>query len=109
MKKVFEKILAKFKKAETPPEAKAIAESLRRLSTNDDFQSFRAVVKCYFADCARGITVADSSAVDVIRGQMYAYDRIFELTSKKGIEQIESEGKDLERIIGLAQNEELIY
>jgi hypothetical protein len=109
MKKVFEKILEKFGKAENPPEAKAIAEALRRLSGNEDFQTFRTVVKCYFADCARGITVADSSAVDVIRGQMYAYDRIFELTGEKGIAEIEAESKELARTIGLAQNDDLIY
>lgn len=109
MKKIFEKILEKFSKAENPPEAKTIAESLRRLSANEDFQIFRTVVKCYFADCARGITVADSAAVDVIRGQMYAYDRIFELTGEKGIAEIEAESKELARTIGLAQNDDLIY
>lgn len=112
MKYVFEKIIAKFKKAETPPEVKEIVEALRRLSASEDFQIFRTVVKCYFADCARGITVSDSAAVDVIRGQMYAYNRIFELTGKDGIDQLETEEaqtKELDQIIGFAQNDDLIY
>lgn len=104
MKELIAKIFAKRTKAETPPEVEKVVDALRRLQGNEDFQLIRALLQCYYSDCARGITTCPGDAVDVLRGQMYAYDRIFTLTGEEGIKQLLAEKeqqKELERVIGL--------
>ena len=104
MKELIAKIFAKRTKAETPPEVEKVVDALRRLQSNDDFQLIRALLQCYYSDCAKGITTCPGDAVDVLRGQMYAYDRIFTLTGEEGIKQLLAEKeqqKEIERVIGL--------
>lgn len=112
MKELINRIFAKRTKAETVPEVEKVIEALTRLQSNDDFQLIRGLLQCYYSDCAKGITTCPGDAVDVLRGQMYAYDRIFTLTGESGIEQLKSEmeqQKEMAKVIEMGMNGESIY
>lgn len=82
---------SRFTKAETHPATENLADALKRLNTNDDFQMFRWWLKALYADAAHDIINAPADAVDIIRGRMSAYDQIFQLTSMSGIDVIRKE------------------
>lgn len=67
------------------PETERLADALERLSSNQDFQLFRAVVQCFYATGAKNIPHVQKEVVERLRGEMFAYDRIFELTGESGI------------------------
>jgi hypothetical protein len=92
---MFKEFLAKFFKrieqSESTPKAADVAEALRRLSGNDDFKLFRALIRSYYMTAARGVTICPKEAVDVLRGQMGAYERIFTITGEDGAEKLLAE------------------
>jgi hypothetical protein len=95
-------LIAKLAKKNAPaPEVEAVADALRRLVGNEDFQIFRAIIRCYAADCASALTTCPNGSVNIIRGQMGAYERIYELTGKSGADKLLSEKAQQEEFVQL--------
>lgn len=104
MKDLIAKIFAKRQRVEECPAADKVIQSLKRLAGNEDFQLIRALILCYHADCVRLIANCQPDMVELIRGQMNAYDRVFTMTGDKGIAELEKEIEqkaEVERLIGL--------
>ena len=104
MKDLIAKIFAKRKSVEECPSADKVIQSLKRLAGNEDFQLIRALVLCYHADCVRLIANCSPDMVELIRGQMNAFERIFTMTGDKGIAELEKEIEqkaEVERLVAL--------
>lgn len=108
MKDLLKMIFGKRTPDETAKETEKLIDSLRRLQGNEDFQVIRRAIQCYYADSIKGVSVCPTEAVDYIRGQMSAYERIFVLTGKDGIKQLEAEKEQTQRVIGLGVAESLL-
>lgn len=104
------KLFDRRKQTDTPPQTEEVVDALKRLAANEDFQLFRGLILCYHADCVKTIANCPGEVVDIVRGQMNAYDNLFNLTSDKGITRL-ANGNDpeMQQFVGLAASQENDY
>lgn len=105
MTEIIKKIKSKFLKIETHPETDKLADALKNLNSNNDFQLFRWWIKSLYIDAAHDIVNAPADAVEIIRGRMSAYDQIFQLTSPSGIDVIRKEPEMQKKIADMFYGE----
>lgn len=111
--RLIDKLTAKRTKADSvTPDSEIVIDALRRLVKDEDFQLFRSVLQSRFASLARSITTADSSMVDHIRGEMYVFEQLYNMTGEEGVEALAAshkEKKELEQMLVEQQNENNIF
>ena len=103
IKTLIERLTARRNKADSvSPDAELVIDALRRLTGDEDFQLFRAVLQSRFAMLARTVTTADRNMVDHIRGEMFMLEQLYNMTSAEGVETLAAsskEKKELEQIL----------
>lgn len=99
IKELISRLTARRSRADNiSPESEAVIDALRRLTQDEDFQLFRAVIQSRFAMLARTITTADRNMVDHIRGEMFMLEQLYNMTDATGVEALAQSAKEKQEL-----------
>lgn len=111
IKSLIERLTSKRRNADSiSPDAEIVIDALRRLTKDEDFQLFRAVLQSRFAMLARSITTADRNMIEHIRGEMFMLEQLYNMTDAAGVDALAEshrEKKELELMLKEQQEQRI--
>ena len=111
IKSLIERLTQKRRNADSvSPDAEIVIDALRRLTQDEDFQLFRAVLQSRFAMLARSITTADRNMIEHIRGEMFMLEQLYNMTDAAGVNALAEshrEKKELELMLKEQQEQRI--
>ena len=111
IKNLIERLTANRRNADSiSPDAELVIDALRRLTKDEDFQLFRAVLQSRFAMLARSITTADRNMIEHIRGEMFMLEQLYNMTDAAGVDALAEshrEKKELELMLKEQQEQRI--